>query len=98
MDTIIGADLAPVRRDTSYATLATIKAATPCSSVLAEIFNVTPDLAENAIFTVAATLPPDIVFPYSLSVCVLVDRTTSVPSRGCNERAFVNCSVASDQG
>ena len=88
--------LAPIRRH-SYATLAMIKAATPCSSVLADIFKVTPDLAENAILTIAATFPPDIVFPYSLRVCVLVERTTSVPSSACKERALANCSVASDQ-
>ena len=81
--------------DGLYDTLPTSKAATPSSSLLTVIFVVTPLLAENAIFTCAATLPPPSVFPYSLSVCVLVDIGTSVPSSGCNDRALVSCSVAS---
>ena len=78
-----------------YETLPTSKAATPSSSLLTVIFVVTPLFAEYAIFTNAATLPPLRVLPYSLSVWVLVERVTSVPSSGWRDRAFVSCSVAS---
>jgi hypothetical protein len=78
-----------------YATLPTTSAATPSSSLRASIFIVTPVLALNAMRTMAATLPPVIVFPYNLSVCVEVDSATSVPSRGWRERVLVSCSVAS---
>ena len=43
----------------------------------------------------AATFPPDIDFPYSLRVCAVLDNVTSVPSRGCKDKALVSCSVAS---
>jgi hypothetical protein len=78
-----------------HATLPTTNAATPSSSLRASIFIVTPVFALNAIRTIAATLPPLIVLPYSLSVCVDGCRGTSVPSSGCRESALMSCSVAS---
>jgi hypothetical protein len=67
---------------TTYATLPTTSAATPSSSLRTSIFIVTPVFALNAMRTIAATLPPVIVLPYSLSVCVVAESATSVPSRG----------------
>jgi hypothetical protein len=79
----------------SYDTLATTISAMPSSSLLTSIFIVTPLFALNAMRTIPATLPPVIVLPYNFSVCVLVDRLTSVPSRGCRESVWGSCCVAS---
>ena len=78
-----------------HATDPTTKAANPVSSLRTVIFVVTPLLAEYAILTSAATFPPETVLPYNLSVCVLVDSATSVPSSGCRARTRASCSVAS---
>ena len=56
---------------------------------------VTPVLLEKAILIRDATRPPVTVFPNSFSVCVLLLRATSVPSRGCRESVEISCSVAS---
>lgn len=82
-------------RKALYATLPITSAATPSSSLRASIFIVTPVFALYAIRTVAATLPPVIVLPYNLSICVDVESATSVPSRGWRESVLVSCSVAS---
>ena len=84
-----------MKKHRHYATLPITKAASPSSSARTEILVVTPDLAEKAIFTSAATFPPYIDLPYSLSVCVLFDSATSVPSKGWRARALASCSVAS---
>jgi hypothetical protein len=47
----------------NYATLPITNAATPSSSLRTSIFIVTPVFALKAIRTIAATLPPVIVFP-----------------------------------
>lgn len=70
-------------------------AANPSSSDRIDTFVVTPVRAENAILTRPATRPPDTVLPYSLRVCVVLLRATSVPSRGWRDRAVMSCSVAS---
>ena len=79
----------------AHATLPMMSAATPSSSLRTSIFIVTPVFALYAIRTRAATFPPVMVLPYNFSVCVDVDRATSVPSRGWSESVFVSCSVAS---
>ncbi len=89
---------AKLKATTNYATLPTINAATPSSSLLASIFIVTPVLALNAIRTMAATLLPVTVLPYSLSVCVELERAISVPSSGWRQRVLMSCSVASAMG
>lgn len=66
----------------NQATVESTSAETPSSSLLTVIFVVAPVFAEYAIFTIAATLPPVMVLPYSLMVWVLVERVTSVPSSG----------------
>jgi hypothetical protein len=87
--------LEEARTKVAYATLPMTNAATPSSSARHFICTVTPVFAEKAMRTMAATLPPVIVLPYNLSVCVLVLRAMSVPSSGCRERVLVSCSVAS---
>ena len=79
----------------TYATDPISRAATPFSSLLTTTLLVTPDFVEYAIRMLATTRPPVTVLPKSLRVCVVVLTGTSVPSRGCNERVFANCSVAS---
>ena len=71
------------------------RAAIPSSSLRTTILLVTPDLDENAIRTLATTLPPVTVLPKSLRVWVVVLMGMSVPSSGCKERVLVSCSVAS---
>ena len=71
-----------------------IAAARSASSVLTEILTVTPDFAEYAIFTKAATRPPAIDLPYNFKVWVVFDMAISVPSSGCKDKADESCSVA----
>lgn len=76
------------------ATAPIMAAARPSSSARMVILTVSP-LFASAILTWPATLPPCTLLPYSLRVCVALDRTTSVPSRGCRDSVWVSCSVAS---